>query len=212
MGRRTAAETEALRRKIVDCAVIRFADRGMDATSMADIARDVGLSKQALMHHFRNRDALEDAIIERFREHLDAMLPHYVAAFTAQDTELDAILTGLMDAMDEDLHLTRFALRQLVFAPRFEPPPAGRAMSQLFVDYLRRGQQDGKLRPDFDPEATMFNLGMMMMVSMAASEHRGSTDPSVPMKEVRLRRSRDLVRIARRALLPDDGSSLEGGC
>ena len=112
MGRRTAAETAALRERVVDCAIARFADQGM-ATTMAEIARDVGLSKQALMHHFRNRNALDEAIVERFRTRLNESLPLMVSVFTCKDAQLDHLLDEILHTMEENRHLTRFALRRI---------------------------------------------------------------------------------------------------
>lgn len=202
MGRRTAEETERLRQEIISAAMVRFTEDGR-TTSMAEIAKDVGISKQALMHHFRSREALDEAIAERFRQRLESMLPKLVAAVTAQDAELDAILVELMSSMDENIHLTRFALRWIAFEPAFAAPPAGLAMAQLMLEYMRRGQRDGTLRPDVDPPSTLFNLGLMFLVSVAASNHRTPFDGDTPLQELRLRRGRELVRIARHALLPD---------
>lgn len=204
MARRTAEEVAELRERIVDEALRQFGDRGVDATSVSDIAKAVGLSKQALMHHFRTKDALADAIRARVKASLDEMLPHMVAAFTASDAELDDILVELVATMDRHYELARFLMRVIVFGPKPNLPPAGDSIASLLLDYLRRGQADGTLRPDFVPEDALFALGMMFLSGHAAQEHRGPALADVDPQVLKVRRQRELVRVAKAALLPVD--------
>lgn len=201
MGRRTAAEAEALRQKIVDEALRQFADRGAAATSMKDIADAVGVSKQALMHHFKSKQALEEAIEERVKTSLDRALPTVVAAFTAADAELDGVLTEAMELFDSHYDLSRYIIRRVIFDAQAELPPSGAAMGLLLTGYLRQGQETGALRKDFVPEDTVFALGMLFAATHAASRHRGPTAKDVPLKALRLRRNKEILRIARAALL-----------
>lgn len=54
------------RAAIVDSAFRLFIERGYEGASMADLVAVTGLSKGALYHHFRDKDALHDAAIEHF--------------------------------------------------------------------------------------------------------------------------------------------------
>lgn len=51
---------------ILDAAFRLFLERGFDGTSLAQILDAVPYSKGALYHHFANKEALLDAVIERF--------------------------------------------------------------------------------------------------------------------------------------------------
>lgn len=54
------------RAAIVESAFRLFIERGYDGASMADLVAVTGLSKGAVYHHFRDKDALHDAAIEHF--------------------------------------------------------------------------------------------------------------------------------------------------
>lgn len=49
--------------RLQDAALARFALQGFDATSMAEIAADVGIKKPSIYAHFRNKDALYLSLI-----------------------------------------------------------------------------------------------------------------------------------------------------
>ncbi len=54
------------RAAIVESAFRLFIERGYEGASMADLVAVTGLSKGAVYHHFRDKDALHDAAIEHF--------------------------------------------------------------------------------------------------------------------------------------------------
>lgn len=56
---------EARRRAVLDAAVRAFSERGYRATSMADLARQVGLSKPALYHYVPSKEQL---LVELYEE------------------------------------------------------------------------------------------------------------------------------------------------
>lgn len=54
------------RAAIVESAFRLFIEHGYEGASMADLVAATGLSKGAVYHHFRDKDALHDAAIEHF--------------------------------------------------------------------------------------------------------------------------------------------------
>jgi len=56
----------AARDAIVEAAFRLFLERGYDSTSLARILESVPYSKGAVYHHFTSKEALLDAVIERF--------------------------------------------------------------------------------------------------------------------------------------------------
>ena len=65
------------RQKMLDAALKLFADRGFYGASLDQIAREVGLTKQALIHHFGTKEKLYSAVLEAISERLmnDAIQP-----------------------------------------------------------------------------------------------------------------------------------------
>ncbi|MGB2958746.1 MAG: TetR family transcriptional regulator, partial [Bacteroidota bacterium] len=55
------------KQKILDAAIQLFSRKGFRSTSLSDLAQATGLTKGALYHHFRNKDALFYAVLENLR-------------------------------------------------------------------------------------------------------------------------------------------------
>jgi AcrR family transcriptional regulator len=58
------------RERILDAALDRFGTRGFEATSLDEIAGDVGVAKQTVLYWFPSKDELLTAVIERSADDL----------------------------------------------------------------------------------------------------------------------------------------------
>ena len=58
------------RDKFIEAALKLFAEKGFYGASMDHIAREVGLTKQALIHHFRTKEKLYAAVLTRISARL----------------------------------------------------------------------------------------------------------------------------------------------
>ena len=52
------------RERILDAALVSFADRGYEATSLDALAAGLGVRKQTILYHFGTKDALLEAVID----------------------------------------------------------------------------------------------------------------------------------------------------
>ncbi|WP_199551044.1 TetR/AcrR family transcriptional regulator [Streptomyces sp. N35] len=57
------------RRRILDVAVEHFAQWGFHASSLARIAKEVGVTQGGLLHHFRSKEDLLVSVLEHSEEH-----------------------------------------------------------------------------------------------------------------------------------------------
>jgi TetR/AcrR family transcriptional repressor of nem operon len=64
---------------IVEKADILFYEGGFEATSFADVAKKVGISRGNFYHHFKSKDDILDAVIERRMASTRAMLDAWQA-------------------------------------------------------------------------------------------------------------------------------------
>ncbi len=55
------------KKKIFDTALKLFAQKGYKATTMRGIAKEVGIQQSAIYNHFKNKEAILDAIIEELQ-------------------------------------------------------------------------------------------------------------------------------------------------
>lgn len=74
MARKTKAEAEATRESILDSAEHVFMDKGVARASLEEIARAAGVTRGAVYWHFRNKQDILDAMLERVRAPLGEMI------------------------------------------------------------------------------------------------------------------------------------------
>lgn len=82
------AETPT-RQRILDAALDQFGTRGVDAVSLDEIAREVGVRKQTVLYWFPSKDALVDAVLETVAAELVVVIDAAVRA--APDDPLERI-------------------------------------------------------------------------------------------------------------------------
>ena len=80
------AATDATRERFIEAATVAFADRGFYGVSIASIAETLGLTKQALLHHFGSKEKLYGEVLRKISDRLMA--------------ELDAIHQRTADAQE----------------------------------------------------------------------------------------------------------------
>lgn len=59
------ARTTDTRERVLEAALVSFGGPGYEATSLDDIAADLGVSKQTILYYFPSKAALMDAVIDR---------------------------------------------------------------------------------------------------------------------------------------------------
>lgn len=62
---RIVKEADIRKNEILDAAAVLFTEKGFDNTSVADIMAAVGIAKGTLYHHFKSKEEIMDALIER---------------------------------------------------------------------------------------------------------------------------------------------------
>jgi len=98
------------RDRIERAAIELFVEKGVDATSVRDVARAVDISEGALYRHFDSKDALVWEAFERNYVAFAARLETLAATETTARRKLAAMIRGFCDAHDEDPALFRFLL------------------------------------------------------------------------------------------------------
>lgn len=107
--------------QLLDAATRLFAEKGFYGASIANIADELGLTKQALLHHYGSKEALYAAVLERISD----AFARRIAAIKAQEPDperrLEAALLGAgpetaCDAVRERDDL-RLLMRELLDNP-----------------------------------------------------------------------------------------------
>ncbi|MDF2664504.1 MAG: transcriptional regulator [Microbacterium sp.] len=92
-------------------AVQLFNEQGYDATSVADLARRLGLTKSALYHHFSSKEELLAVALEAALGGLEAVLDQPGAREGAASDRLRFVLTGATDVLVAQLPAVTLLLR-----------------------------------------------------------------------------------------------------
>ena len=87
------ALTEQRRQQIVDAFIRLLAEKGLEATSLDDVASTAGLQRTAIRHYVGNREALIETTLEQLASQYAAQLE------TATERGLDAVLDKLFEPL-----------------------------------------------------------------------------------------------------------------
>lgn len=172
------AKGEDRRQRILAVAERLLARNGWRATSLAQIAREAGVTPAGLLHHFESKEQLLNAVLDA-RDmdddtHADRAGDLFeqiarVARRFERAPELVGTFTVLLVeniAEDAPLH-DRLLQRQ-------------RAAVDIVTDIIRRGQRAGRYRQDFD--AGLKALEILAFVN--GMETAWLLDPSIPLTAV----------------------------
>jgi AcrR family transcriptional regulator len=148
---RPGHDREAVLRTAIDV----FNRRGFDATSISDLAAELGVTKSAVYHHFTSKEALLSAALDEALEGLSSAVE---AAATASDGEPSAVrLRATVEAAVRILvaHLPAVTLLLRVRGNSDVERAAlerRRHIDDRLATLVRQAADEGDLRGDVDPD------------------------------------------------------------
>lgn len=172
------AKGEDRKQRILEVAQRLLSRNGWRSTTLAQIAREAGVSPAGLLHHFESKEQLLHAVLDARdlddETHADRggdligeiaqvadrfnRAPELVGTFT--------VLLVENIAPDAPLH-DRLVTRQ-------------RDAAQIVADGIRRGQAAGRFRHDIDPDIKAVEI----LAFIHGMEMTWLLDPSIPLTEV----------------------------
>jgi AcrR family transcriptional regulator len=162
-----------LRAALLEAAERTLRERGADQVSLRDLARQVQVSHGAPGRHFRDRQALLDALAAegfvRLGDEIAAGIENAGPDFAAQ---LRAVAAGYVRFAVEDA-----ALLELMFSASTTQGPDGQPMEPgrpylLVTELIQRGQQAGRLRPGAPERLQLMILATFEGVASLVSSRR----------------------------------------
>lgn len=197
------SEASASRSQILAAAARQFAARGFDATSLQQIADELGLTKQAVLHHFRTKDQLRQAVLDDILGHWRDALPRLLFAATASEDRFDAVFGELhrffAAAPDRARLLIREALDRPAEVKRLLRGPV-RPWVQAVASYVRQGQASGRHYADADPEAYVALITMFVISAISSGELAQASLTGPADGDLTRRWDGELKRIAKSSL------------
>jgi AcrR family transcriptional regulator len=194
-----AWDTDGTRRRLRDAALVEFAARGFEGTTVASIAARSGVNKERLYSYFGDKKALWELVLTTELERL-------ATAVELTGAGLDDI--GEFAGATYDYHAVHPELGRLLQWEGLQAgPPAHAAVRTMHyrekVARFAAAQRDGLLHPEIDPAHLVFALialaAWWQTVPQLAEMITGAA-PDDPQE--RAARRRFVVEAARRIASP----------
>lgn len=151
------------RAQVLEVAVALFNEQGYDATSVADLAARLGLTKSALYHHFDSKEQLLSLALDEALSGLEGVLDEPEARSGTAAERLGAVLRGAVRVLVDHLPSVTLLLRVRgnsdVERAALE---RRRAFDHRVTALVAEAQREGLVRDDIDgPVATRLIFGMV---------------------------------------------------
>lgn len=152
--------------KIIVVSSELFTKQGYEKTSMQDIVDALGMSKGAIFHHFKSKEEIFLAVIDRQSEYIKRQLQIWVEemeGFTAREKLIGILNQNLHDFQAHALDGVLTARAQ---SPQFVLSSMRESMNNaapVFADIMREGQVDGTITTDFPDECAELFLLLLNM-------------------------------------------------
>jgi AcrR family transcriptional regulator len=142
------------RDELLDLAATMFAERGLRATTVRDIADSAGILSGSLYHHFKSKEQMVEEVL---RDFLDWLFSRYEEIVGSEDDPLERVRELFMVSFEaiehrhaqvviyQDEAKRLSALAQFGFVD-----VRNREQRKMWVDVLKQGVAEGCFRPDLD--------------------------------------------------------------
>jgi TetR/AcrR family transcriptional regulator len=172
------SDPEQFRKRARTAAVQLFSRHGFEGTSVQAIADELGVSKQVLLYHFASKEGLREAALEEIVGAWRTLLPRLLTAMTREGAQFEDALKEILAVAGAEPAYTRFMVQELLQPAR--PDSIVRDIEpwlSVAGDFIRRGQAEGSIDQDVDPEAWLVNFGTLIVSTLAFLDE-GRSQPS----------------------------------
>ncbi|MBB5915490.1 AcrR family transcriptional regulator [Nocardia transvalensis] len=182
------AKGEDRRQRILGVAQRMLTRNGWRSTTLAQIAREAGVSPAGLLHHFQSKDQLLHAVLDA-RDAADA-------ASADLNGDLVTEINKVAARIEASPELVGTFVVMLVENLLPEAPLHDRLLDRwkvavaIVADIIRRNQQTGRYRPDLDPDLRAIEI----VAFINGMEISWLLDHSIPLSEVFNEYTRSLAR------------------
>ena len=134
---------------ILEVARRRFAEQGFGATSLNEIADEVGIRRQSLLHHFPSKDALYQAVLAEELAAWSSLVDEAVGETSEGWPQVEKVLRAAFRYFEEHAELVRLIRREALDGGPMLSAEVGRALRPQFeraVAFVEHEMDAGRLR------------------------------------------------------------------
>jgi AcrR family transcriptional regulator len=170
----------ATREDIIVACLQLFARRGFHNTSISDIAKGAGITKGAIYWHFRNKEALFAAILDKMKHNWQRIVLQHVDEVEDTLEKIDQLFENfyllLVQDPDTSIFLQRVSLEQdgkysILLSEAFE------RTADFIATIFERGKESGVFKPNLDEKL----IAYMIICSMVGAHGQCLTNKNLSL-------------------------------
>ena len=142
------------RDELLRLAATMFADRGLRATTVRDIADSAGILSGSLYHHFKSKEQMVEEVLRDFLDWLFTRYDEIVAGAADPLERVSGLFMVSFEAIEHrhaQVVIYQDEAKRLNALPQFDfLNERNREQRKMWVEVLKQGVADGSFRPDLD--------------------------------------------------------------
>jgi AcrR family transcriptional regulator len=142
------------RDELLELAAVMFAERGLRATTVRDIADSAGILSGSLYHHFASKEEMVDEVLRSFLDWLFERYQHIIDSEPNPLARLEGLFIASFDAIEHhhaEVVIYQDEAKRLSAHPRFGYiDELNVRQRKMWVDVLNEGISQGYLQADLD--------------------------------------------------------------
>lgn len=150
----TAPQPATRREELLGLAAGMFAERGLRATTVRDIADAAGILSGSLYHHFSSKEEMVDEVLRGFLDWLFARYQEIIDTEANPLARIEGLFMASFDAIEHhhaEVVIYQDEAKRLSGQPRFAYiDDLNVRQRTMWVDVLTDGIEQGCFRPDID--------------------------------------------------------------
>jgi TetR/AcrR family transcriptional regulator, cholesterol catabolism regulator len=148
-------DTADRHQQILAAAAALFARKGVAATTVREIADEVGILSGSLYHHFESKEAMVDEILAPYLTHLREAYKAVLASDADPRARLADLVVASLQVVEAHPHATEIYQSDVNYLAQFARfgylKTAARDVRKTWLEVLRSGIAAGAFRSDLDP-------------------------------------------------------------
>lgn len=142
------------REELLELAATMFADRGLRATTVRDIADAAGILSGSLYHHFSSKEEMVDEVLRSFLDWLFERYQHIIDTEPNPLARLKGLFMASFDAIEHhhaEVVIYQDEAKRLSAQPRFGyVDELNLRQRKMWVDVINEGIEQGYFQADID--------------------------------------------------------------
>ena len=142
------------RDELLVLAAAMFAERGLRATTVRDIADSAGILSGSLYHHFKSKEQMVEEVLRTFLDWLFDRYREIVETETDPLARVEGLFMTSFEAIEHrhaQVVIYQDEAKRLSGLPQFAfVEERNREQRTMWVDVLKQGIAEGRFRPDLD--------------------------------------------------------------